>query len=196
MRFRYIVFIYATVYSVYWAASAQWPGSIAVPSLTIRGRYCHKTHSDWCNRCQKSDCIFSKTIITCKSVRGGLTFSCQFILPSVDRHLHHPSSFTPPSSPPNCTPLLFLSPLFPSSSSSLWGAYQAISHLLSGGGLLGPVRGSHSLMFYGTETLQCCSTRVIGMGEEEEEGAQWLRPTLCAIPSSADLRWMRVPALG
>lgn len=31
MRFRYIVFIYATVYSVYWAASAQWPGSIAVP---------------------------------------------------------------------------------------------------------------------------------------------------------------------
>lgn len=58
-------------------------------------------------------------------------------------------------------PLFFLPPSSPSSSPSLWGAYQAISHLLSGAGQRGPVRDSHSLMVYGSEALQCCSTQMM-----------------------------------
>lgn len=58
-------------------------------------------------------------------------------------------------------PLFYLPPSSPSSSPSLWGAYQAISHLLSGAGQRGPVRDSHSLMVYGSEALQCCSTQMM-----------------------------------
>lgn len=58
-------------------------------------------------------------------------------------------------------PLFYLPPSSPSSSPSPWGAYQAISHLLSGAGQRGPVRDSHSLMVYGSEALQCCSTQMM-----------------------------------